>query len=72
MRHTYNLDAVSPRMTNKKSSQTICGEAEESKSLLFSFHALREDRSAARVCLTQTNTIYKKGNPEKSVLVQLH
>lgn len=28
MFNTYNLDAVSPRITNKNSSQIICGEAE--------------------------------------------
>lgn len=30
MRDTYNLDAASPRMINKKISHIICGEADES------------------------------------------
>lgn len=29
MKSTYNLDAASPRMMNKKNNQTICGEAED-------------------------------------------
>lgn len=29
MLNTYNLDAVSPRITNKNSSHKICGEAEQ-------------------------------------------
>lgn len=31
MLNTYNLDAVSPRITNKNSSHKICGEAEQKK-----------------------------------------
>lgn len=35
MIYTYNLDAASPRITNKKSSHIICGKAEKVKSDIF-------------------------------------
>lgn len=43
MRDTYNLDAASPRITNKKSSHIICGKTEESKVRRF---CLSSDRSS--------------------------
>lgn len=35
MLNTYNLDAVSPRITNKNSSHKICGEAEEKENIFL-------------------------------------
>lgn len=35
MLNTYNLDAVSPRITNKNSSHKICGEAEQRENFLM-------------------------------------
>lgn len=64
LKDTYNLDAVSPRMTNKKSSHMICGEVEESNNLMdrcflnthsesYSLsHSNKHERRWAWLCLT--------------------
>lgn len=62
---TYNLDAVSPRTTNKNSSHKICGEAEERENFfhLFPF-AKRRITQVPLVCCQRE--ICEQSNTENS------
>ena len=52
-RDTYNLDAMSPRTTNRKRSQTICGEAEEREDPLFPYMHSEKTHTHTHTDLTQ-------------------